>query len=59
MKKTPPPFLLLLGLPSSLCILLLFILITDRWYIRYEEQEMEKIFGDAYRRYKARVRRWL
>ncbi|QEH43017.1 isoprenylcysteine carboxylmethyltransferase family protein [Chitinophaga sp. XS-30] len=50
---------LLLGVPSSLYILLLFILITDRWYIRYEEQEMEKIFGDAYRLYKARVRRWL
>jgi len=28
-------------------------------FIRFEEQALEQTFGDDYRAYKARVRRWL
>lgn len=43
------PFLVWLG----------FVVMTDRWYIAFEEQAMETRFGQAYRDYRARVRRWL
>lgn len=57
--------LMLLGLavifpvPTSFVIVIVFVIIVDRWYIRFEEAAMEAKFGDAYREYKARVRRWL
>lgn len=36
-----------------------FVLVCDRWYIRYEERRMERVFGSDYLTYRARVRRWL
>jgi protein-S-isoprenylcysteine O-methyltransferase Ste14 len=36
-----------------------FIVITDRWYIAYEEKMMLQKFGDEYRLYQQQVRRWL
>ena len=33
--------------------------VFDVVFVRREEEKMERMFGDAYRRYKARVRRWL
>jgi protein-S-isoprenylcysteine O-methyltransferase Ste14 len=35
------------------------VLVMDRRVIRREEQHLEAKFGDDYRRYKSRVRRWL
>lgn len=55
----------LLGLFVILCsltplaIVLSFIVITDRWYIAYEENAMQQKFGEHYAAYKNRVRRWL
>lgn len=36
-----------------------FFVITDRWYIAYEEKLMHEKFGDSYHRYQQKVRRWL
>ena len=36
-----------------------FLAIADRWYIPFEEHRMAAAFGDDYRTYRARVRRWL
>ena len=37
----------------------LFVLIADRWYIRQEEEAMQRVFGEAYEDYCRSVRRWL
>ena len=34
-------------------------ILLDVIFVRREEEKMELIFGDAYRRYKTRVRRWI
>ncbi|MDK2594143.1 methyltransferase family protein [Pseudoalteromonas obscura] len=39
--------------------LLLFVVITDCWYIRFEEHAMHKKFDKEYVLYCAQVRRWL
>ena len=49
----------LLGTVLLIIGCLLFILITNYWYISYEENEMEKQFGAEYRKYKSRVNRWI
>jgi protein-S-isoprenylcysteine O-methyltransferase Ste14 len=49
----------LLGALSSLLVAIAFFVITDRWYVRFEEQAMLRIFGDSYVSYKARTRRWV
>ncbi len=36
-----------------------FVLWIDRLQIRPEEAAMEALFGDAYRAYRSRVRRWI
>lgn len=38
---------------------LVFALVADRWYIRFEERRMVAAFGDAYLDYTRRVRRWV
>jgi protein-S-isoprenylcysteine O-methyltransferase Ste14 len=35
------------------------IMLVERWVIAREEAYLERVFGDVYRAYKARVRRWL
>ena len=50
---------LMLGSFSPLLVSLLFMLIVDRWYIAYEERMMLETFGNEYRQYCLRVRRWL
>ena len=37
----------------------LFVLIINNRFILAEEAMLEEAFGEAYREYKARVRRWL
>jgi protein-S-isoprenylcysteine O-methyltransferase Ste14 len=36
-----------------------FFLAAHLWYIPFEEKAAERRFGDAYRAYRSRVRRWL
>jgi protein-S-isoprenylcysteine O-methyltransferase Ste14 len=49
---------LLLGSPAALVIIALHVPLVDR-FIRREEAQLERSFGDEWRRYKRRVRRWL
>jgi len=50
---------LLLNTVSALAGPVVFFLVANAWYIPREERLAEAIFGDAYRAYRARVRRWL
>ncbi len=38
---------------------ILFIAVTDRWYIRFEEAALRRHFGAAYDHYTHQTRRWL
>jgi len=49
---------LLLGSPAALAMTALHLPLIDR-LIRREETQLEQSFGDEWRRYKGRVRRWL
>ncbi len=44
---------------SSFLLVGLFFIITDRWYIGFEEQEMTNKFGLDYEKYCHKVRRWV
>jgi protein-S-isoprenylcysteine O-methyltransferase Ste14 len=48
-----------LGQASALLWLAAFVLWIDRWQIGAEERALTALFGDDYRAYCARVRRWL
>ncbi len=52
---------LAVGLGNALNFLLLplFVAIIDRLQIAAEERALQRLFGDEYRAYCARVRRWL
>jgi protein-S-isoprenylcysteine O-methyltransferase Ste14 len=50
---------MLLGSLSPILGVAVFVLIADRWYIRYEEQQLAKKFGDDFERYRRRTRRWV
>ncbi|UXI02604.1 methyltransferase family protein [Photobacterium sp. TY1-4] len=43
----------------ALLLTALFLWITDRWYIAFEEQMMRNTFGAEYDAYCQKVRRWL
>ena len=43
----------------TLLLVPVVLLIVDRAVIQREEQYLERIFGNEYRQYKTRVRRWL
>lgn len=49
----------LMGTLTPLFVIPFFVLVIDRLIIRVEERMLEDRFGDEYRAYKARVRRWL
>src|SRR5262245_56371561 len=49
---------LLLGSPTALIVTALHLPLMDR-FIRREEEQLERIFGDEWRSYKRRVRRWI
>lgn len=51
--------LLLGGMMISLLLVVVFVVITDRWYIAFEERMMLKKFGPAYEVYCQKVRRWI
>lgn len=50
---------ILLGCLSPLLVAVFFFVVTDRWYIEFEEKAMANVFGDEYAKYKAETRRWL
>jgi protein-S-isoprenylcysteine O-methyltransferase Ste14 len=50
---------LLLGVIWSLAFLPAVLLMVDRFVIAREERYLEARFGEEYRAYKGRVRRWL
>lgn len=43
----------------GMAIAVAFVIIADRWYIRFEEKVMAETFGDAYAAYRKSTRRWL
>jgi protein-S-isoprenylcysteine O-methyltransferase Ste14 len=45
--------------PVMILAPLVFFVVIDRMVIPREEQTMERLFGDSYRDYQHRVRRWL
>jgi len=50
---------ILIGNILNFIIVFVFFIITDRWYIRFEEKIMEKTFGKNYEEYKQTTKRWL
>lgn len=50
---------ILTGNSIGLIGILIFFLISNFGYIPYEEKVMEKEFGDEYKLYKSKVRRWI
>lgn len=52
-------FLLALQLPVGLVLLPVFAQVLTRFFILPEERAIEAEFGQGFRDYKARVRRWL
>jgi protein-S-isoprenylcysteine O-methyltransferase Ste14 len=50
---------LILASLTPLIVVLLFIFITNYWYIPFEEKNMQKQFGQDYEDYKKKVRRWI
>ena len=48
-----------LGSLMPFVMVLVFFLAADRWYIPDEERRLQRIFGEEYATYCARVRRWL
>jgi protein-S-isoprenylcysteine O-methyltransferase Ste14 len=49
----------LLGSLSPWVWVVVFFIVTDRWYIGVEENMLLQEFGDEYRQYQQAVRRWL
>lgn len=47
------------GAISSLALSVAFVVVTDRWYIPFEEKMMRDTFGGAFDDYAGRTRRWL
>jgi protein-S-isoprenylcysteine O-methyltransferase Ste14 len=50
---------LLHGSLSSLLLAVTFVVVTDRYYIGFEERVMHGVFGTRYGQYARQTRRWL
>ncbi|MDF1847504.1 MAG: isoprenylcysteine carboxylmethyltransferase family protein [Parvibaculaceae bacterium] len=48
-----------LGTATPFIVVITFFVITNLWYIPFEERKMEETFGADYLAYKARTRRWI
>lgn len=44
---------------TTLVVVILLFLIFHFWFIRYEENKLEEVFGSEYLEYKNRVKRWI
>ena len=51
--------LIFLGSLSPVIIIPIFILQMEKKFISFEERALEETFGDAYRQYRKKVRRWI
>ena len=51
-------WILLGGLTPFLGVVI-FLVVTDRYYIPYEEKMLAERFGEAWMSYRAKVRRWI
>lgn len=50
---------MLMGSLFTLFPVTLFLIVMDRYYIRFEENMLHRTFGDEYLEYKKQVRRWI
>lgn len=50
---------LFLGSFSPGVFVVAFLLVADRWYITYEEQQLLAVFGATYATYQAKTPRWV
>ena len=50
---------IILGNLTSIVGCLLFFIAANFWYIPFEENNLEKEFGEDYKIYKLKVRRWI
>jgi protein-S-isoprenylcysteine O-methyltransferase Ste14 len=50
---------ILLGSLSPVAGVILFVVVADRWYIRFEERVLTETFGLEFEAYRARTRRWI
>lgn len=50
---------LFLGTLPGMLLAVAFVIISDRWYIAFEEEMLRARFGEHYLRYAQRTRRWL
>lgn len=50
---------LLSGPVSTLMVPVIFAVIMDRVFIRAEEENMKKVFGDEFEEYRKNTRRWI
>lgn len=48
-----------MGSVSAILPAVVFAIVTDRWYVVFEEKAMKNKFGSAYEDYQKRTRRWL
>lgn len=44
---------------AALLVVIFFFVVSNLWYIPFEEKAAEQTFGDDYKDYKMRVRRWI
>lgn len=52
-------FWIALGTMSPVIVIPVFFIIIQEGFIKYEEGFLEKIFGNEYRDYESKVRRWI
>jgi protein-S-isoprenylcysteine O-methyltransferase Ste14 len=50
---------MLLGSLSTIFIVIMFLVLMDRYYISFEENVLQEKFGVAYLEYKKSVRKWI
>ena len=50
---------LFLGTLPAMLLAVAFVIISDRWYIAFEEAMLRGKFGERYQRYAQHTRRWL
>ena len=50
---------IILGAVSPIILVLIFFIVTDQWYITFEEEMMVMKFGKKYINYKSVTRKWI